>query len=261
MQRRFIFLLFALSLGTIAFSQVRERSFLLGVGSQNILDTYLSPLEYTGTVVTFHSATMRPLKWSDGNWRFQQSFWADLGFASSPTDDNDEWDGQIQLDWAWRYNWQVAKDLQLQIGPMIEVGAGFTYSLRGGNNPAQGRFATAVGASSAARYQFKAFKTSFRIDSRLDLPLFGAAFSPNYGQSYYEIFSLGHYDHNIVLTHPGNAPTARLLCTLSLPVGASRLYVGYRGEARQSRLNHLKRHSWTNSFMVGYTYTFQKLRQ
>ena len=234
---------------------------LVGVGAQNVLDTYLSPLEYTGTNVSFHNSSQRMLSKGGGRWLFQRTCWADVGFVSSPTDDNDEWDGQFQLDWAWRYSWKSVAGLQLMAGPMVEVGAGFTYSMRGGNNPAQGRLAMAVGGSAAARYDFRLWRKPFRFDGRLDIPLMGAAFTPRYGQSYYERFSLGHYDKNVQLTHMGNAPTARLLCMFSAPIGRSRLHIGYRGEARQSRLHHLKRHSWLNTLMVGYSYHFQILRK
>ena len=246
---------------TLATAQERERTVLVGAGAQNVLDTYLSPLEYTGTNISFHSSSRRSLSDKHADWQFQRSCWADLGFVSSPTDDNDEWDGQLQFDWAWRYRWKIAEGLQLWAGPMAEVGAGFTYSMRGGNNPAQGRIALALGGSAVARYDFKLWKKPLRLEGRADVPLLGAAFTPRYGQSYYEIFSLGHYDANIQLTHVGNAPTARLLCTLSAPIGRSRLHIGYRGEARQSQLHHLKRHSWLNTLMIGYSYSFRILRQ
>lgn len=240
-------------------TQSRERLVLFGIGSQNVLDTYLSPLEYTGANLGFHSSTLRPLRWCSGGWTYQRSYWADLGFVSSPTEDNDEWDGQFQIDWAWRRVWTPVARLQLAVGPMLEVGGGFTYSMRGGNNPAQGRLALSAGASAAARYDFEVWKKAFALNARLDIPLLGAAFSPRFGQSYYEIFSLGHYDRNVVMTHLGNAPTARVLCTLSAPIGRSRLHIGYRGEARQSRLHHLKRHSWLNTLMIGYSFNFRIL--
>lgn len=261
MKPKLLILLFALGLPSLCLSQVRERTLLFGVGTHNVLDTYLSPLEYTGTAVSFYSSTSRPLRNGQGKWTYQHSCWGDVGHVANPTDDNNEWDGQFQMDWAWRHNWQVAEGWLVQVGPMVEFGMGFTYSLKGGNNPAQGRCTLATGASAATRYDFRLWKKEFQLNGRLDIPMLGMAFAPNYGQSYYEMFSLGHYDHNIVLTHPGNAPTARVLCTLSLPIGDSRLHIGYKGEARQSRLNHLKRHAWLNAFMIGYSYSFQKIRR
>lgn len=237
-------------------SQHIERNRMIGVAHTNVLDTYLSPLEYTGTSVQYHASSLRALNDSLSAWQFQHSCWGNIGFVSNPTDDCSEWDGQLQLDWAWRYRFECTPQFNVSIGPMIEVGAGFTYNLKGGNNPAQGRLSIAAGASAAARYAFSCFKKNMAVNGRIDLPMLGAAFSPHYGQSYYEIFSLGHYDNNVVVTHPFNAPTARMLFTLEIPFKKSALLVGYWGEARQSKLHHLKRHTWTNGLMIGYAATF-----
>ena len=86
-----------------------------------------------------------------------------------------------------------------------------------------------------------------------DMQLTGAQFSPEYGQSYYEIFSLGHTDGIIHFTHPGNCPTARLLSEVVLPVKRARITLGYLADVRQSKLGGLKRHAWRHTFMIGYT--------
>ena len=98
---------------------------------------------------------------------------------------------------------------------------------------------------------------------QLDLPLVGLKFSPNYGQSYYEIFELGHYDHNICLTHPFNAFSSRHLITLDIPFRHTTLRVGYLCDIRQSHVNELKYHSYSHAFLLGVVrhLTIQKPRR
>ena len=92
-----------------------------------------------------------------------------------------------------------------------------------------------------------------------DVQLAGLQFSPEYGQSYYEIFGLGHTAGIVHFTHPLNCPTGRLLTTLSLPLRRASLHIGYLADVRQSKLGGLKRHAWRNCLTIGYSYRLQRI--
>ena len=70
-----------------------------------------------------------------------------------------------------------------------------------------------------------------------------------------ELFIKSGYDHNIVFTHPANAPTIRQLTTLDLTLRHSTLRLGYLCTIRQGKLNHLRQHQWARSFMIGWCKT------
>ncbi|MBQ7665019.1 MAG: DUF3316 domain-containing protein, partial [Bacteroidaceae bacterium] len=162
-------------------------------------------------------------------------------------------DGNARVAFALHNNWRIAPHLRLAAGPLAEISGGFTYNTRNGNNPAQGRFALLLAASGQAEYDFRVKRAVWTARAQLDIPVIGMMFSPNYGQSYYEIFSLGNYDHNICATTPFNAPSARLSALLEIPVRKSRLTLGYEGNIRQSDANHLKRHFWGHYFVIGWS--------
>lgn len=230
-----------------------EHMWLYGVGHSNVLDTYLSPLEYTGPTATILHRTERRARWGKGKVSVQGLYGGNLSVLSSPTQDADEWDGNFSAAFGWHYNWHPVPSLRLAAGAMLEGAIGFTYHLRNGNNPAQGRVGAQFLASGIAEYAFRIARRRLTSRLQLDLPLMGAMFSPNYGQSYYEIFSLGHYNRNVCLTHPFNAPSAHLLLTLQVPLGRRAVIsAGYDCNIRQSHVNHLKHHHWSHRFVIGY---------
>ena len=123
-----------------------------------------------------------------------------------------EWDANLSAALILHRRFTLSPTLSLGIGPMAEAMTGFTYNLRNGNNPAQAHLVLNTGVSGVAEWQFSVFGMPMRSRLQADIPLLGLMFSPAYGQSYYEIFSLGHYDHNICVNHVFRAPQVRLLC-------------------------------------------------
>ena len=229
---------------------------LFGIGKSNVLDTYLSPLEYTGPALSVFHTTERLARWGRRRVTVQAIYHAEGGYLQSPTDDGKVWDGRISAAGGWHYNWYPVQNLRLALGGLAELSTGFTYNTRNGNNPAQGRPDANISASAIVEYSFPLFRRRIEARAQLDVPLVGAKFTPNYGQSYYELFSLGHYDKNVRVVSPFNAPSARLLTTLSFPLLGARISVGYLGDIRQHELNNLKYHSWNHAFVVGYVRRF-----
>lgn len=229
-----------------------EHQWLFGAGRASVLDTYLSPLTYGGPDFALMHTTERTARWGKGRVTTRSLYTLHGAYAKSPTDDGKEIDSELTLAGGWLYNWRPSERWRFGVGGLMELSGGFTYNTRGTNNPAQGRLGASLAASGLAEYRFPLFKRTATARLTVDAQALGVQFAPEYGQSYYEIFSLGHSSGVVHFTQPFNCPSVRLQAQAVLPLLGANITLGYMADVRQSTLGGLKRHAWRNAFMIGY---------
>ncbi len=224
---------------------------MFGIGAVQHLDTYLSPLHYNGVELraTHESEHIR-----------QERSWSTItlseGWISSSMPENSQ---SAMLSGAYRFAggrlraWHLAADrLQLQAGLMGDLNIGVDYLAQNGNNPAQARLSANVVPMVTANYQLRLFRRNMSLRYEAQAPLLGAMFSPQFGQTYYEIFTRGNYDHNVVFTSAFHAPSLRQQLTIDIPIHRHALRVGYLGDYRQALPNGLKQHKYTHAIVIGW---------
>lgn len=240
-------------------------SSMLGIGSSNILDTYLSPYNYTGTDIRIQRETMRMTNLWGGRVSNQSLIDVNGAINENHAGNIDEYAGGIRYSQGWFYNfnggnvvspvskWNVAAGLA------ASGYVGVVYIDRSGNNPAQAKADLMIDASAMATYDMVIARHHYLWRYQVSVPLMGIAFSPNYGQSYYEAFELGNYDHNVLFAYLGNMPSMRHRLTLDIPIRRYTLHIGYVAQFNQSTFNHLKYHQYSHNFMVGFNkYLYRK---
>ena len=240
----------------LAQEKVITRSTMIGIGGTNVLDTYLSMEHFTGLGFTFLSTIERQRP--GRHWSTVMEHEANLSTVKDRGDNKSELEGAYNFYWGKLRAWQLLDNrLTLQAGGLANASLGFIYNTSNGNNPAQARAHLNIMPTGVATYRFTLFKKRFAARYELSLPLVGIQFSPNYGQSYYEIFNRGNYDHNIVPTTFVSAPEWRQLLTLEAQLSRHiTLRCGYLGNIQQSKVNNLKQHIWTHRFVIGLTKRF-----
>ncbi len=232
-------------------------AYMVGAGRTEVLDTYLSQEHFSGPGVTFLATVDKQRPGS--RWLTAMEHQANASTTHDRNDRRTEIEGSYNFYWGRYYCWTVAGDkLTLMAGGVADANIGFIYNTSNGNNPAQARLHINIMPSAAATYRFHLGRRRMALHYKVQLPLAGVMFSPNYGQSYYEIFSRGDYDHNIVPTSFISAPNFRQ--QLMADINISRkltLRLGYLGDYQQASVNNLKSHVYSHRFMIGVVKRFK----
>ena len=232
-----------------------QRSHMLGFGPTRILDTYISQEKFSGAGFTY--LYIYEGRKPEKRWQNTIEHELDLSKSRDRGDNTSMIEGNYNLYWsrlASLVRPSSSTDFHLQAGFTANANLGFLYDMTTSNNPAQARLALNIMPSAVATYGFPIKQQHFSLRYELNLPLVGIMFSPNYGQSYYEIFTQGNYDRNIVPTTFVSAPTFRQILTLDWLLSEKwALRIGYLGNYQQADINHLKQHIYTHRVLLGFT--------
>ena len=235
----------------VASVEATAQSHLFGAGPSRILDTYLTPEHFSGKGLTY--LYIRERQKPESRWSTLMEHEADFSTASDRSESISMLEGSYNFYWGMHYNWRMLDNkLRLQAGGVANANLGVLYGMLASNNPVQARASLNIMPSGIATYDLHIGRARFSLRYEVALPLVGIMFSPNYGQSYYEIFARGNYDHNIVPTTFISAPTIRQLFSIDWHTGKKwDLRVGYLGNYQQAQVNNLKQHVYTPRVLIG----------
>lgn len=244
---------------TIPTSRLINRAVSYGIGYANVFDTYLSPQEYRGIDIRISRETMKMARNLGPSVSIQNFLQANLSFTHNNIDNNNSMSGMVNWNYGIHYQIHLSSNFKILTGGLIDTNLGFIYNLRNGNNPATAKLFVNLAGSAMAIWHTKIKNYPITLRYQINVPLAGVMFSPNFGQSYYEIFSLGNRRGVVRFVSLHNQPSFRQILSVDLPIRKSKIRISYLCDIQQAKINKITSHYYGHSFMVGVVTEMFKL--
>lgn len=183
------------------------------VGTGYLLDTYLSPLGYTGLQFGLGNEWWQSFSKNSklgqagklDHWSHTGRIDASLADYINGARSNQILGVQVTAGWGAFYEWRwIGERLRVWVGPYLETDLGVKYHASNVNKIVSLDVAIDVMAMGGISWSFYGKKTSYRLSYLLRTNLIGFDYLPEYWESYYEITEgipgqarcSGHWNHN-----------------------------------------------------------------
>ena len=221
-------------------------------GAASTLDTYLSPLRYQGLTITLNGSWLKAMRQNPQH--LIMAFDASIGLESqlSPARNSRLYDFSLDFSWSMMYRWRPIEHFQVGAGGGVALNIGALYLARNSNNPVSAQASIDIALAGMASYTFKIGKLPIKVSDRLSLPIVGAFFSPDYGETYYEIY-LGNHSGLAHCGWWGNHFRIDNLLSADISLGSVALRLGYRMNIKSSFVNNINTRINSHALVVGLT--------
>ncbi len=234
-----------------------------GITLLNNLDTYLSGYNHTGFGYSYDHENFRLAYIGEYRFKYQTRFNTTAGYTKQHA--NNQFTLLAKYTWSGYHPFEINERLQLLAGAQIQAAGGALYIPTGGNNPVSAKMRLALAASGMAIYRLPIAGRNHMLRYQIDIPIAGVIFSPAFGQSYYEIFGMGHWSDTWHFAHPFNCPSWKHTLSFDIPIGNKRhsttLRLSYIADIYQSEINELRTHIYSHAFTFGFVKTIYKVKQ
>jgi hypothetical protein len=231
------------------------QSISLGTGNTSTYDTYLSPLKYSGWNLNLMGEQVKNTRLWNGRIISQSLFNLEFADMQNPPGSANSNLGYLEYDYGLYYRFLPIQKLQIFAGLQGDLLAGAVYNRRNSNNPIDAKVNLNLNLSAIATYPFQIKQQPFRLRYQINASLVGAAFSPEFGQSYYEI---GQGSENPLIHFAAwhNHLALRNIFSLEIPFNSCTLRISSTNFLYQTHINLLQTRVISHSVQVGFSKYF-----
>lgn len=226
------------------------QEYRLEFGGGTARSTYLSPLRYSGKTLGISASWTKASQWSPENLIMQFDAALHMRDYLNPAHTASMLGFDGMFSWGMQWRKRLPYSLQLTAGGSLDIDAGCLYLTRNGNNPVTALASASLDINASLSWRFKIGRLPMLLSNRVRLPSLGAFFSPQYGETYYEIW-LGNHKGLAHCGWWGNRFCIDNLLSLSLDFGRTAMEIGYRYDYRSSWACGISTALSTHSLVIG----------
>ena len=219
-------------------------------GGARDISTYLSPLYYSGFNLAVSGSWTKDFnRWSD---RCRMRFEAAVSYDDMLNPAQTARMLGLTAHFGWGLSWKkdFARSWQVTTGPMLDIYGGALYLPKNGNNPVSALASTGFDLAASLQWRGHIGRVPVIVADEMRIPTLSCFFSPEYGESYYEIY-LGNRRNLAHFGWWGNAFGINNLLSVKFNFGKTGMLVGYRLDLRTFRANHLETQLLRIAFVIG----------
>ncbi|MCM1022156.1 MAG: DUF3316 domain-containing protein [Muribaculaceae bacterium] len=208
------------------------------IGSSRIVNTYLTPLRYTGLEGAFRYERMQAMRFNPDRWIMRLNTIVKFDHADNPAHNAEMWRINGDVSWGMTYRWRLPYKITVAAGGSAELNLGALYNPRNGNNPVAVEAALTVNATGYVAWQTRIGKFPLTLRYLPTIPLTGVFFSPDYGELFYEIY-LGNDKGLAHAAWWGNYFRMDNLLTADVHFGKTALRIGLAADILSTKVNNI----------------------
>lgn len=246
----FCSLLFSQESSTLKSVRPVNQSTLIGIGKAFLDDSYLSPITYEGIAISLIHDRLKGSAMFDNEGLIQNQFRIQTAITKNPTSSSSEYWGSLYYSLNGFYPLFDSDNLRLYGGGGTEASLGGIYNVRNTNNPGSLKTYVNLNLSATALYNWR----SLIFRWQLSTPFAGMFFSPEYGHSYYEIFTLGNNKGTVHFGSFHNQLALRNYFTIDIPVRNVTIRTGYLWDYYTTDVNELVTKANSHQFVLGFAF-------
>lgn len=231
---------------------IENYSTQLGLKQTTLKDTYLSPLAYKGFGITLNTEKINFWLKDNTNFLRQKRLSVSLITTHNPAKTSNEFGS------SFKYSYGLLKKLynnevqRLYLGANLSGDLDLLYHTQNSNNPFNMHLGANLGASILLLRSFKIFKFPIRLRLQMDTPLLGVFFMPEYGHSYYEMFSLNNKGNATHFASLHNQQRLHSTCSFDFDLWNCTMRISWYNDLFRQQANSLKYNYVNNAFTIGF---------
>jgi hypothetical protein len=227
----------------------------VGMGGASAYDSYLSPLKYSGWNISLMSEQLKNTRLWNGRVVSQHLLNLEFADMENPPGSTTSYLGYLEYDYGLYYRFNPIQKLRIFAGLQGDFLLGILHNARNSNNPVNAKGDVNLNLSAMATYPFQIKKQPIWLRYQISASLVGAMFSPEFGQSYYEI-GLGQGASPVHFTAWHNRLALRNMLSVEIPFNSFTLRITGMNWLYQSHVNDLQTQIVTNSLQLGLSKYF-----